>query len=180
VTSDQIRFWDLAKGRLLDTNISARRVSSFSYARSGKMLAVVATKDASSPDFITLWDLTKMQPLGETFTAGGRPTGLVFSMDDKTLVSTSGLLWDVDPAALTTRICQMARRDLTETEWAKFMGTAAYHSTCGFPAGPTEPAPAPTASSAATSFGQTSDGRVLIAGGSSKGSVLGSAELFAP
>ena len=67
---------------------------------------------------------------------------MVFGKDDKTLISASGLIWDVDPAVLKARVCQMAQRDLTTAEWAKYVGSTAYSQTCGFGTAEQKPTPA--------------------------------------
>jgi len=197
-TSEGIRFWDVVKEQLSETLIPAVNVISMAYSHDGTMLAAYERPGSPDSNRVTLWDLTQMQQLGQAFTDDSKmdTSTIAFSAAGATLVSTSGLFWDVGPAAWKARVCLMAHRDFTATEWTKFMGTATYHSTCGFPAGPTQPAPAPTASPAASPFGPTGslvtaranhtatlllDGRVLIAGG--RVSALGdlaSAELYDP
>lgn len=142
-SSEGIRFWDVAKGQFSDNVIPTINPESIAYARSGKLLAVAERQQDSSPAHITLWDLVQMQPVGKTFIDGEGGTSLVFSTDDATVVSTSGLLWDVDPAAWKARVCQMARRNLTAAEWTKYVGSTAYHDTCSFPVTPTGQEPAP-------------------------------------
>lgn len=183
-TTQGIRFLDLAKWKLSDNLIPA--AGSILYSHDGKMMLVG----------YALWDLGAMQPIGKPFADTEKGSSLVFGQSDKTVVSNSGLLWDVDPAVWKVSVCLIAHRDFTTAEWTKYLGTAAYKSTCGFAAGPTEPKPAPAATPAATSFSATgsmaaarynqtatllSDGRVLIAGG--RDSALGyltSAELYDP
>ena len=196
-TTEGIRFWDVASGKLSDRLIPAVNVASIAYARNGKLLAVAERRGGNDPHTITLWDLELRQPLGPAFDDGELGAGLAFGMDDATLYSDSGLAWDVDPAAWKARVCRMARRDLTAEEWTRYVGTGAYRATCGFPVGPTEPGPAPTASPAAASpFSSTGalttaraghtatllrDGRVLIAGGRITAlDGLASAELYDP
>jgi len=94
-------------------------------------MAVAERQSGNDPDKITLWDLDLMQPLGKAFNDGEPGGGLAFSMDDATLLSASGLAWDVHPADWKARVCQMARRDFTVAEWTRYMGTAAHHPTCG-------------------------------------------------
>ena len=197
-TTEGIRFWDLAKGQFSDAIIPAFNVISMAYSHGGKVLAAYERPGYPESNRVTLWDLTQTQQLGQAFDDNSKmdTAAITFSSDGAILVSTSGLSWDVDPAAWKARVCLMAHRDFAAAEWTKFMGTAAYHSTCGFPAGPTQPAPAPTASPAASPFSPTGslvtaraghtatlllDGRVLIAGG--RVSALGelaSAELYDP
>jgi WD40 repeat protein len=183
-TSQGVRFLDLANGRLSDILIQA--AGSIAYSHDGKMLLAGNA----------LWDLGVMQPLGNPFVGSGNVSPVLFGPDDKTLVSDAGLVWDIDPAVWKARVCSTAHRDLTASEWSKYVGTEAYHATCGFPTGPTEPAPAPTASPAASPFSPTGslataraghtatlllDGRVLIAGGR-VGALdwIASAELYDP
>ena len=39
-------------------------------------------------------------------------------------------LWDLRPATWPARACQIANRDLTRDEWARYLGTLDYQETC--------------------------------------------------
>ena len=128
-TASGIRFWDFGKERFSGKSIPTSLVASIAYAHNGKQLAVAERGDGDSGNSITLWDLAQMQPLEASFRDEGGEASLVFSKDDTTLISSSGLLWDTDPAAWKARVCEMAGRDFTTAEWAKYLGFA-YHETC--------------------------------------------------
>jgi WD40 repeat protein len=196
-TTEGIRFWDLAKRQLSDVVIPSTG-GLVALSHSGQLLAVYELGGNGRSAQVALWDLTQMQRVGLTLSDvwSRDSTRLAFSEDDSILFSSSGMAWDLEPAAWKAAVCSMAGRDFTTAEWTKYMGTAPYHAICGFPAGPTEPAAAPAAAATATPFTATgslitarsshsatllSDGRVLIAGGRvSALDFLSSAELYDP
>jgi WD40 repeat protein len=196
-TTEGIRFWDLAGRRLSDVVIPSTGVV-VALSHSGKLLAIYELGGNGSGAQVALWDVTLLQQVGPTLADvwSRDTTRLAFSEDDSTLFSSSGMAWTMEPAAWKGAVCSIAGRDLTPAEWTKFVGTAPYHATCGFPTGPTEPAPAPTDPPTASPFSPTGalatsraghtatlllDGRVLIAGGR-VGALdsIASAELYDP
>ena len=81
-----------------------------------------------------LWDVS--QPTLPT-SLGPRLTGqqqLVFGRDGDTLVTYQenvGLIvWDLNPSAWETIACRMANRNLTLTEWQRYIRSLPYRATC--------------------------------------------------
>jgi WD40 repeat protein/tetratricopeptide (TPR) repeat protein len=79
---------------------------------------------------IILWDISNGMEIGalDTSVFGGRKSvySLAFSPDGKTLASSAGadgriILWDVDPESWQEHACRLAQRNLTWSEWQKFI-----------------------------------------------------------
>ena len=141
-TTEGIRFWDMTKNRLsevlIPTAISPFDGGDIAYAHSGQLLAVDVRGTDDLTEQIALWDLTKMEQLGGPFISHSAfPSIEVFGRDDATLISSSGVSWDLDPAVWKHLVCQMAGRNLTAAEWTKYVGPVAYQDTCSFPGTPT-------------------------------------------
>jgi hypothetical protein len=59
---------------------------------------------------------------------------LAFSPDGTRLIAGSGdgtvAVWDVGLRAWPSRACRIANRNLTQEEWAQYLGDMPYHKTC--------------------------------------------------
>jgi hypothetical protein len=90
---------------------------------------------------IDLWDTATLQPVGEPLTAP--TTESLFSNADPrgtkiAIGSYSGIttVLDVDPHDWQRTACRLAGRNLTRTEWARYLTGQAYRKTCPqWPAG---------------------------------------------
>ncbi len=83
---------------------------------------------------IRLWDVESLSPLGGQIATGAGVSMLRFSPDGATLGSAhldgQVQLWDMTPEGWTARLCTAANRNLTEAEWADFVGDVDYEATC--------------------------------------------------
>jgi WD40 repeat protein len=88
-----------------------------------------------------LWDAETGVPIGPRFVfevetqIPSRPTTLTFSPDAKHLVTAGSagdvIAWDLDPERLADRVCQLAGRNLTRSEWDRHMPEEIdYRKTC--------------------------------------------------
>lgn len=109
------------------------------FSRDGKLLAIGGSEG------IRLWDVDNRQAIGAPITSpafafSGEAgldfaDALAFSADRKSLLgayafSWTMVLWELDPQSWIHRMCMIANRDLTQVEWAQFMGDTPYHQTC--------------------------------------------------
>lgn len=85
---------------------------------------------------ITLWDFQTGMPINPSLPGEGMNIvyDLAFSPDGLQLASYSGasdlVLWDVSLEAWQAYACQIANRNLTEAEWATYLGERPYRQTC--------------------------------------------------
>lgn len=136
--SGELRAWDAASGRPLETPLAAHRkpVAAFAFAPEGDLLYSV-----DSSGTLIVWDLARRAPIGRLtlgYTEGLRSA--VFSDDAKAMLSSS--LWgskliltELDPDAWATSACRTANRTLTRSEWSRFVGAGSdYQPACAPPA----------------------------------------------
>ncbi len=103
-------------GPLID--VSTSRITWLAYRRDGRMLV---SEDAA--DSARLIDTTERRVVGPSMpTAKG--SGAVFSRDGKTLGTSTpsgGVLMSIDPEVWRREACELAGRNLTETEWRTYL-----------------------------------------------------------
>jgi WD40 repeat protein len=104
---------------------------------------------SSEDGTIILWDLATYRPLGQPLQTNDMIWSLAYrpvtvgNKDDPVDLLASGnsvgkiSLWDVGPESWQSRVCQMVRRNLTRTEWERYLGDEPYQPTC-----PSAPLPA--------------------------------------
>jgi len=116
-------------------------VTSLAYHTDGDILA-----SGGENNLIALWNLSPPQLIGDPIAGSDAGvTGLSFSTDNSTLYSASnkGTVYRWNLVEWQSIACELAKRNLTETEWMQFFPGQAYHPTCEqFPL--ETPAPTPT------------------------------------
>jgi WD40 repeat protein len=135
-----IRLWNVSTQQPLGPPLVGHNgaVRSVALSADGKILA-----SGGDDSTIRLWDVVNLQPLGVPL-IGHTDSVLSISLsaDGKTLVSggddNTVRLWDIassfelrssaDPWKV--RACRVANRNLTRTEWQKYMGNTPYRATC--------------------------------------------------
>jgi WD40 repeat protein len=130
--NQNVTLWDVA---------TRTRVGDPLLGHEGGVIAAAFSPDGAtlaSGDFnggIRLWDVQSRSPLGQRIVTGpASVNALRFSADGRTLASGHGdgqvRLWELTPDGWIDRLCTAAHRNLTEEEWAEFVGDVEHADTC--------------------------------------------------
>jgi WD40 repeat protein len=104
------------------------------YSPDGTMIAATAFDGTAR-----IWDAETGLPIGPQlqFTSAAIlvETSLTFTPDSKSLVTSgplgAAIVWDLDADRLVDRVCQLAGRNLTRSEWDRYMPSGTeYRKTC--------------------------------------------------
>ena len=83
---------------------------------------------------VSLWDVSSGEPLGTVRAAAGTRATATWLPDSRTvLIATYDgqvFTWDTDPESWVDAACGIARRDLTDDEWAEAFGDRPYADPC--------------------------------------------------
>ncbi len=111
---------------------AAGSVASLAVSPDGRILVT-----GNSDGTIQLWDVPSRQPIGQPIRSHEEWIGaLAFAPGGSLLASrgmghyTAPLLWQVDVASWQATACQWAGRNLSQEEWAQFLGSEDYRQTC--------------------------------------------------
>jgi hypothetical protein len=103
-------------------------VNGIAYSADGTTIASAADGG------LQLWDTVTGRPRGAPLLrANARVFAVGFGPDDllATADETAAILWTLDGDGLTASACNVANRNLTRTEWDKFIGPhSPYSRTC--------------------------------------------------
>lgn len=107
------------------------------YVHGGHWLAVTSGGGAPSAQ---LYNASTLTTVGIPFPLSDGTFGLVYTNMSSTRFSVTetskSVVWDTDPADWQTIACQIASRNLTQTEWHQYLPSRPYQITCpGWPAG---------------------------------------------
>ncbi|MDF3039163.1 MAG: repeat, subgroup [Thermomicrobiales bacterium] len=127
-----VRLWDAVTGSARGALPieQASNILAVAFSPDG---ALLAAGDAGGS--IHLWDAGTWQPLGLPLTGhSGFVLSLAFGPHGRILMSgdLTGeiIVWDVDFASWRARACDLADRNLTAEEWARYLGEEPYRETC--------------------------------------------------
>jgi WD40 repeat protein len=129
--NNKVVVWDVASRRPVGEPLHGgdNGMTAAAFSPDGTVLA-----SGDYAGVIRFYDVDSLSPLGAQITSGAPVSTLRFDPDGRTLASGHGdgqvQLWDMDPEAWIDRLCSAANRDLTDAEWAEFVGDVAYETTC--------------------------------------------------
>lgn len=108
-------------------------VTSLAFSTDGRIL-VSGSRDMT----IILWDVETGQSFSPPLTAHSDwVTDVTFSLDGQFFASSGRdaqvFLWDINPIVWEQAACQIAHRNLTETEWQSLFRDETYNETCPSP-----------------------------------------------
>jgi WD40 repeat protein len=119
-----------------NSGFSQRKISqggtSLAVSHDGKVIAVASSGTAGT---VSLWDIATGNSIGLPLQGDfGLAYSLNFSTDDKYLAagtnSDRAYVWQVDPVHWVEKACQIVNRNLTQQEWALYLGKLPYQKTC--------------------------------------------------
>jgi WD40 repeat protein len=131
-TSNGIQLWELPSGTAHGVPLGASfvGVTSLAFSPDGAVLAA-----GYADQTIALWDIDTHQAIGEPLTgAPENVLSLAFTLDGTKLLSGSLdgtlLYWDVSLDSWVSKVCDLAGRNLSNTEWEQFFPYQTYRKTC--------------------------------------------------
>ena len=124
--------WDLNTEKPTPIELSGHtsRVISLAFDPEGLILA-----SGSADGSINLWDLETHNSIGQPIAGPASPVSALAISPDGTLLASGNvdgrvLLWDISPESWEARACLRIGRNLTESEWDKYLSGTTYRQTC--------------------------------------------------
>jgi WD40 repeat protein len=136
-----LRLWDVATRKPLGEPFSGHLHDSgrVAFSPDGSTVALAGGREGA----VGLWDVTTRQPLGDVLQSNSIDVqNVVFAHNGRVLASASSdgtvRLWDVDLDSWKARLCRLANRNLSLSEWQRYLGSnVPYRRTCrDLPPGP--------------------------------------------
>ena len=129
--SGVVERWSPATGRRVSHPVlaAAAPLSSIALYPGAKTFATAGGDGA-----VKLWDTSTLQQVGTSFPGTATWSSVRMSPDGRSLVQVNtdatGVVWPATVGAWAQHACQIAGRDLTREEWARYVGDRPYERTC--------------------------------------------------
>jgi WD40 repeat protein len=129
--SGQVFFVDPARRAVVGDRLAAQGAQLLAVAPSpdGARIAAVGWDGA-----LRLWDRASGRALGPPLDAHGDYTRGIAWLDNEHLLTGSGggslIAWHLSPSSWVERACELAGRDLTRSEWARYLPDQPFRRTC--------------------------------------------------
>lgn len=127
-----VLLWDLLSGESKPVALTghASRVLSLAFSQDGTLLA-----SGGADGGIVLWDLNQNSAIGQPLVGPVAAVAALAMNPGATLLAAgyadgSVLLWNIDPQQWEQRACWRAGRNLTETEWERYLPGIPYRASC--------------------------------------------------
>ncbi|HJQ49534.1 MAG TPA: BTAD domain-containing putative transcriptional regulator, partial [Gaiellaceae bacterium] len=129
-TAGNVEIWDVAKRRLVGGPLAGQNVSvdNVEFDPSGRMLVTM-----SSDGSLRLWDVATQKLIGAPIPVSTGDGTAAFFPDGTHVLGdfgSTGVVWNIDPAAWEAHACLTAHRELTRQEWKDFLGQRRYRPVC--------------------------------------------------
>ncbi|MDX6539141.1 MAG: hypothetical protein QOI71_751 [Gaiellales bacterium] len=124
-------FWDVSSGRSIGRPLGGHNgpVLSVSFGPRGTTLLTVA-----GDGNLRLWDVKSRTLIGTPIPGSDAFGSGLFFPDGTHVISVFesgvGVIWNVDPTAWKARACKVAHRNLTRTEWRRYLADQTFRKVC--------------------------------------------------
>jgi DNA-binding SARP family transcriptional activator/WD40 repeat protein/energy-coupling factor transporter ATP-binding protein EcfA2 len=144
-TPQQVDFDDATTGKTSRRlEVPGSSAIGLAYVQGGSVLATtteLAGAGTNGGAEAQLWDVATLEPIGEPLQADVVGNFYVYANNDGSGMVTGttnghAVAWDLNIAHWADTACRLAGRNLTQSEWARYLPTEPYHTTCPqWPAG---------------------------------------------
>jgi WD40 repeat protein len=130
LSDGRIFLWDVRRGELISRPLDQTQ---------GRLLAMAFYDDdtlvtGGRAGWVNLWDVRRGRQIGQSMNPHRTDvTGITVSPDTDSIISVAignAIRWDLNPTNWATGICRLVGRDLSSTEWERFLPDRPYHRTC--------------------------------------------------